>query len=284
VSNTPCAFFLFSVDLEDVRDHVKNGTSYAPRVVQNTQLYLSFLRESNSKCTFFVVGNVLRKYPELIQTILEDGHEIACHTNEHIPLDKLGQDGFRRDLDCWFASAKVLGIDSVKGFRAPTFSLTEQTSWAYSILKEYGFEYSSSVLPAHNPLYGWKDFGGTPKLKDGILEIPMNLVKIGPFQIPYGGGVYFRMLPQSIILNLFNRAKTKGISTLGYFHPYDLDIHQERFMHGGIGDNRFYNALMYMGRKSVIPKLNSLITAGFEISRYDTYSEKVKSQFEQRND
>ena len=276
--------YLFSVDLEDVRDHVKNGTSYAPRVVQNTQVYLSFLKETNSKSTFFVVGNVLRNYPQLIETIISDGHEIACHTNEHIPLDKLSKDGLRRDLDAWYTSANALGIDLVKGFRAPTFSLTERTSWAYSILKEYGFDYSSSVLPAHNPLYGWKAFGETPKLMDGILEIPMSLFKIGPFQIPYGGGVYFRLLPKSFIIRLFKYAKNNGIPTLGYFHPYDLDIHQERFMHGGIGDSHFYNALMYIGRKSVIPKLNSVLNEGFEISRYDTYFEKVKSQFEQRND
>ena len=284
MSNSTFASFLFSVDLEDVRDHAKNGASFASRVVQNTQVYLSFLRENTSKCTFFVVGNVLRNYPELIQNILEDGHEIACHTNEHIPLDKLEQDGFRRDLDAWQISAKALGIDSVKGFRAPTFSLTEQTSWAYSILKEYGFEYSSSVLPAQNPLYGWKEFGETPKRMNGILEIPMNLSKIGPFQIPYGGGVYFRLLPQSIILNLFQRTKNKGIPTLGYFHPYDLDIHQERFMHGGIGDNRFYNALMYVGRKSVIPKLTSIVTEGFEISRYDAYSRALNALLEKQND
>jgi len=263
--------YLFSIDLEDVRSMMPNGPSYRDGVTPSTQRYLHFLRQHDSRCTFFTVGDVLRSHPDLVRQIVDDGHEIACHTDSHIPLDKLGEDGFRKDCEAWLASARQLGINSVKGFRAPTFSLTERTPWAFSVLKDCGFTYSSSVLPAKNPLYGWPGFGQTPREMDGILEIPMNLDAVGPLRVPFGGGIYFRVLPNPVIQFMFRRAKRRETTVLGYFHPYDIDLGQERFMHPGINDSRFYNALMYMGRNRVFPRLESVLNMGYQIMRYDAF-------------
>lgn len=274
--------YLFSIDLEDVRAQVKDGAIFKPRVPENVDVYLRFLRESNNRCTFFVVGDVMRMYPELIQRIVAQGHEIACHTDKHVQLDRMGPEEFRKDIETWKHTADNLGIREVKGFRAPTFSLTAKTAWAYPILYDFGFTYSSSVLPAGNPLYGWPGFGSAPKMIDGILEIPMNLASIGPLKVPFGGGVYFRLLPSFVLKQLFLRSMQSGEAVLGYFHPYDVDTEQERFMHPGIGDSRFYNALMYQGRAGVMAKLQQVLNLGFTMGRYDAFSLQLNNTNDRR--
>lgn len=269
--NQAGSHFLFSIDLEDVRNMVPNGQSYAPRVPKMTKRFLTFLSDHNQKCTFFVVGDVLDSYPELIMEISDTGHEIACHTNVHTPLLQLGEDGFKQDIESFLTKTRKLGLPQIKGFRAPTFSLTKETSWAHSVLEELGFSYSSSVLPAKNPLYGWEGFGQDPQKIGNLWEIPMTLQQFGPIQIPVGGGVYFRVLPQFLLTRIFNRATNNGNDILGYFHPYDIDTEQERFMHPGLNGNRFYNQLMFMGRSSVFPKLEKVLQNGMTIIRYDTY-------------
>jgi polysaccharide deacetylase family protein (PEP-CTERM system associated) len=269
------AVYLFSIDLEDVRTHVVNGKAFKERVPENTELYLRFLKENASTCTFFVVGEILRSYPELIELIMQNGHEIACHSDMHVPLDKLGRIGFSNDIEAWLHSAEALGVKNVTGFRAPTFSLTAQTPWAYQILREHGFTYSSSVLPAGNPLYGWPGFGESPRMVDGILELPMNLSSFGPLKVPFGGGIYFRLLPPVVLRRMFKSSARNEKAVLGYFHPYDVDTEQEYFMHPGLGDSRFYNALMYHGRNTVFSKLSMITDMGFAFQRYDTYTSGI---------
>ncbi|MEL6652892.1 MAG: DUF3473 domain-containing protein [Bacteroidota bacterium] len=224
------------------------------------------------KCTFFLVGDMLRNYPDLIVEIADRGHEIACHTNKHTHLDELSQDSFRRDLEAFQTSLMALGLGASTGFRAPSFSLTEKTQWVYPLLREFGFRYSSSVLPAKNPLFGWQGFGNQARQISGMLEIPMTLQNFGLIKIPVGGGVYFRCLPKWLLKILFQRFAKQEQDVLGYFHPYDIDLEQDRFMHPNINDNPFFNALMYYGRSSVFAKLEMLLAQGFQIIPYDTYA------------
>jgi len=270
VSQVSGPTYLFSVDLEDVRRLVPDGLRFRPRVPQTTKLYLDFLEMLGAKATFFVVGEVAEEYPDLIRLIADKGHELACHTHSHVPLDKQTAASLCDDLQRNIDALRKAGAGSVSGFRAPTFSLTADTRWAYPVLRELGFRYSSSVLPAKNPLYGWPGFGEEPRVIDGILELPMTLGTIGPLAIPFGGGVYFRMLPRFALRRLF-RLHAKDRAVLGYFHPYDIDLEQERFMHPAINNNRAYNWLMYYNRRSVIPKLKALVKAGFQILRYDHF-------------
>lgn len=151
--------YLFSIDLEDVRLMIPDGLNYPEAVPGMTRLYLDWLQKNQVKCTFFTVGDQLRAYPDLIEEILSEGHELACHTDTHQTLEKLGPDGFKRDLENWCATVERAGWPPARGFRAPTFSLTEKTSWAFEVLEAFGFTYSSSVLSAHHPLYGWPKFG-----------------------------------------------------------------------------------------------------------------------------
>ena len=264
--------FLFSVDLEDVRLGIPYGLQYKDRLAANTIAYLNWLRKHTFKCTFFTVGNVAEKYPSLINEITSEGHEIASHTLSHIPLDQHTPETFKADLSQNIELLLKAGAKSVTGFRAPTFSLTEKTKWAYRILKELNLTYSSSVLPADNPLYGWKNFGSQPRKTDeGILEIPMTVGNFGPLVIPYGGGVYFRILPEFLISLKTKTHTSVQNPLLGYFHPYDIDTEQEHFMHPGLNNSKVYNYLMYYNRHKVYNRLETLVKQGFSIMTYSEY-------------
>lgn len=264
--------YLFSVDLEDVRFGLEDGSKYEERVAINTKRYLDWLDSYNFKCTFFVVGNIATHYPQLVKEIYDRGHEIGCHTSSHIPLDKQTPETFKEDIKQNIDALLKCGVKEIKGFRAPIFSLTEDTKWAYDVLKELGFEYSSSVLPAKNPLYGWESFGKeTKKTENGLLEIPMTVGKFGPLIIPYAGGVYFRMLPNFLISNKVKKHLNSATPLLGYFHPYDIDFEQEKFMMPGINNSKIYNWLMYYNRKNVFKRLDKIINKGFKITTYKDY-------------
>ena len=263
--------FLFSVDLEDIRFLMEDGLGRPERVPANVHGYLEWLKSHGFRCTFFVVGDVAEAYPSLIREIFEKGHEIACHGYRHIPLDQQTPDQFRNLLEANRNALTRAGAKNIQGFRAPIFSLTEKTAWAYEVLKDLGFTYSSSVLPAKNPFYGWPEFGRRPKMIDGILEIPMTVRRFGPYRIPTAGGVYFRVLPAFFIRRSIKKIFRANRPLAGYFHPYDIDTEQERFMHPEINDSRFYNYLMYYNRKNVFRRLDAIVKRGFTICPYAEY-------------
>jgi polysaccharide deacetylase family protein (PEP-CTERM system associated) len=266
--------YLFSIDLEDVRDMVPNGHQFAEAVERTTDQYLHWLDQHNFKATFFVVGRTALAYPALIRKILACGHEIACHSHSHRHLTQMSPEEFKADLERNLEALAQAGASSVVGFRAPTFSLVKSSSWAYSVLAQLGFKYSSSVLPSPNPLFGWGGFGGE-KIIDGVYEIPMNIGRY-PFKVPFGGGVYFRALPFVALRALFHDTSRQGRPVLGYFHPYDIDTRQERFMHPHLNNNRLLNALMYIGRSDVFRRLDRIIADGFRIISYQQYFESQK--------
>jgi len=263
--------YLFSIDFEDIRFGLADGLKYQARVPANVHRYLEWLNGRGFKCTFFVVGDAAEAYPSLVREIASEGHEIACHTNRHVSLDRQSKDEFRTELEANVEALLRAGAPRPAGFRAPNFSIVPATAWAYDVLGEMGFVYSSSVLPAKNPLYGWKDFGERPRIVRGIVEIPMTVGSFGPLRLPIAGGVYFRALPQPCIRRAAKRYLKKDFPLLGYFHPYDIDAEQERFMHPEINDSRLYNFLMYYNRKSVFERLDAVVDLGFTICTYAEY-------------
>ena len=263
--------YLFSIDLEDIRLLVENGERFKDAVPEMTNRYLDFLNKHDSKATFFVVGDMARRHPDLIRRIVDAGHELGCHTDKHVPLNLQTSELFQLDLERNIESLKKAGAKNIIGFRAPIFSLTKDTRWAYDVLASLGFRYSSSVLPADNPLYGWKEFGKAIKEIQGIVEVPMTLSETPLLNIPFGGGLYFRVLPKPILNQLFKLAAKRNLPIGGYMHPYDIDTKQERFMQPGINNNQFYNFLMYYGRGSVFSKLEAILEMGFKIKPYREY-------------
>ena len=143
-------------------------------------------------------------------------------------------------------------------------------------MKKYGFSYSSSVLPAKSPLFGWPKFGANFKLFDGIFEMPVTL---HPFlKVPLAGGVYFRTLPFVFLSPFIKKIFKEGLPLQNYLHPYDIDIEQEKFMHPGINNNKFFNYLMYYNRNKVFQKLEKIIEMNVSLVTYQSYyTEMMKS-------
>ena len=262
---------LLSVDLEDVRDWVRDGAGYREAVPENTRNYLRQLKKWGAKATFFVVGEVARRYPLLIGEILAEGHELACHGDIHLQLDKMTPQEFRADMQRNLSALEDAGGKGIKGFRAPTFSLTARTPWAHEILADLGFTYSSSVLPACNPLYGWPEFGKEARrMAGGIWELPVTLHELPGLSVPMAGGVYFRVLPFFLTRWAIGKSLGKGMPVITYFHPYDIDTKQERFMHPDLGDKKHLNLLMYIGRAKVLKRLD-ILHRSFAFQAYDEY-------------
>jgi polysaccharide deacetylase family protein (PEP-CTERM system associated) len=269
--------FLLSIDLEDVRQSLPDGNRYADRVEENTGRYLRFFEEFGVRCTFFVLGDVAARYPDLVRRVAAAGHEIACHGADHTTLDRMDERSFRGNIDGSLEALSRAGVSVVRGYRAPILSLTAKTPWAHAVLKGAGFAYSSSVLPAKNPLYGWPGFGRQARRVDGGLwEIPVSLTDVGVCDVPFMGGIYFRTLPRWLLEFFFKRTLRRGCPVVGYLHPYDIDTKQERFMHGGVRGSRLWNELMYYNRKSVFPKLKALLS-GVEVMTYAEYAGRLEA-------
>lgn len=272
--------FLLGFDLEDVRSMIPDGSGYREAVPRTTALFLELLARHRMRVTFFVVGDVARRYPSLIREIADAGHEIACHGSDHVPLDRHDRESFRADLERNRDDLVGAGAPVPVGFRAPIFSLTASAEWAYDVLAERSFLYSSSVLPRSHPLYGWQRFGERPVRTDGgVWEIPISTDGVGRLGLPFAGGVYFRVLPLAVVRRFFATRRSAGDAVVGYLHPYDLDVEQERFLHPGLGERRWMNALMYVNRRRVLPRLTRLLAEGWRLGCYRDY---VKDRLESR--
>jgi polysaccharide deacetylase family protein (PEP-CTERM system associated) len=210
----------FTLDLEDHH----RPPNPAPRYPEITYKILDFLSDRGVTGTFFVLGDLAERHPELIRTVHQRGHEIGFHTYAHVPLTRENPERFRDETRRSKAFLEDLTGAEVIGFRAPIFSLTPATLWALPILQELGFRYTSSVLPLRHPLYGfprapqqpfrWKDFS--------LVEIPVPVARIGPVYMPFMGGVYMRYLPDFLLVRALRRQNT-GAALWTYCHPYDFD-------------------------------------------------------------
>lgn len=266
--------YLFSLDVEDPRDALANREAYPARVPDLTATFLDFLRRENGRGTFFIVGEVARRHPELVRMIAAEGHEIGCHSDRHVRLDQQNPAQFRDDLRRSLDALAAAGAGTVRGYRAPCFSLTQETRWAYEVLAEHSFDYSSSVLPARNPISGWRGFGQRPRKIDGIIEIPVTLMRFPPVPI---GGVYFRALPEALVRRALKRQAATGEPLCAYHHPYDIDVAQP-FDHAGFGRWNPLGLLMRMGRDTVLPRLDMAARMGFRFESYGAHAAALASE------
>ena len=262
---------LLSIDVEDLleRFSLDKRPPYPSHVKECLDKLFTLFRKHNIKITCFVCGDLARSLPEVVRKIESEGHELACHSNIHTPLDLLNPKSFKDDLKSNIQSLRDAGAKGkILGFRAPIFSLTEKTIWAYDVLSELGFQYSSSVLPANNPQYGWLEFGSQPKKIRGIIELPMSIENFFGVKVPIGG-MYLKWLPLSFITNsIKNRVKSEAF--LSFIHPYDLDAAQEYFNHPGI-NNIIFHALLKLRRKQTIPRLEKILKLNLPSNTYKEY-------------
>lgn len=267
---------LFSVDTEEFYSKTRDacpGSSYEELL----GVYLGALGEKRIRGTFFVVGSFARKFPQVIHRIHSEGHEIACHTDTHKALNLHSPESFKEDLAANIDTLRQLIGADVVGFRAPIFSLDERTAWAYEVMAELGIQYSSSVLPAKSPLFGWPDFGSKPRIIKGVVEIPMSVEKL-PMSphLPMFGGTYFRVLPYPVI-----RTKAKrhpGDYITSYFHPYDIDHRQGWTMSEGVNDSRILNLLLFLRRKSTPVRIRRFLALFNDVSTYRNYADHWRSR------
>ena len=203
------------------------------RVVDSTARLLDAFEATGNRATFFALGWVAERQPGLIREIAGRGHEIACHGYDHQLLYALGPEGFRADLRrARLTIEDALGVP-VRGYRAPSYSITRDSLWALSILAEEGFDYDSSIFPIRHYRYGIPGFCREPvrlELESGasILEFPLTTLRVGPLTLPLAGGAYLRFLPAALFRWGLRRLESAGEATALYTHPWEIDPCQPR--------------------------------------------------------
>jgi polysaccharide deacetylase family protein (PEP-CTERM system associated) len=201
------------------------------RVQANTARILDMLAAHEVKATFFVLGWVAERYPDLVRRLVAEGHEVASHGYHHQRVTQQTPDEFRADVARAKALLEDIAGQPVLGYRAPSYSIGAKTLWALELLNEVGYRYSSSIFPIHHDLYGMPDAPRFPfyPRENGILEIPVTTVSIAHAKLPCGGGGYFRLLPYGLYQWALKRVNTvDGRPGVFYFHPWEIDPDQPR--------------------------------------------------------
>lgn len=214
----------------------KNWKNYKLRVAENTKKILAILDEYNTKATFFVLGWIAERIPEVIHEIFEKGHEIASHGYTHQVLYELSPYWFRIDAARSKHILEEITGCPVNGYRAPSFSITNKTLWALKILLEEGYKYDSSIFPIQNhDRYGMPDanpFLHMIKLgeKDTLVEFPLSTTKLLGRRFPIAGGGYLRLFPYAFMKWGIRSINNQGFPAIVYLHPWELDTQQPRVM------------------------------------------------------
>jgi polysaccharide deacetylase family protein (PEP-CTERM system associated) len=249
-----------SIDVEDyfhaeaITGHMgrNHWDTEESRVVKNTHRVLDLLSEYNVCGTFFVLGWVAERFPQLVREIHSRGHEIGCHSYWHRLVYELTDDEFREDT-CRAKDAleSAVGV-RVIGYRAPSFSITKRSQWALEILSELGFRYDSSIFPIRHDRYGIPDhprflchYGRDEKWD--MVELPISTWRVGFANLPFGGGGYLRILPLAYTRQAFKRVNEhERQPVIVYFHPWEIDPAQPRFNVPFLSRLRHYTNLKTM--------------------------------------
>jgi polysaccharide deacetylase family protein (PEP-CTERM system associated) len=229
-----------------IRPEQWNG--YSGRVQESTRKVLDLLDASGFKATFFVLGWVAENHAALVREIANRGHEVACHSLQHRRVFEMRADEFREDT----RRAQELLQDAcgqrIRGYRAPSFSITKDSLWALEILAELGFTYDSSIFPVRHPDYGMPEQQRFPfrvmTLSGPIVEFPMPTLKLGRRRSPFGGGAYLRILPYWYTrwgIRHVNQEEHRPVCV--YLHPWELDPEQPRMSAGLSARLRHYAGL-----------------------------------------
>jgi polysaccharide deacetylase family protein (PEP-CTERM system associated) len=231
----------FTVDVEDYF-HVQAfaGTirrdqwdDYESRVVKNTHRILRLLDNSQTQGTFFMLGWVADKHPSLVRDIQKSGHEIGCHSYWHRLIYEMSPDEFRSDLRQAGEAIEQITAQPVTAFRAPCFSITQQSLWALDILIEEGYRYDSSLFPVRHDTYGIPNAKRFPFCHEGsqgaLLEFPLSVRRLWKYNVPSSGGGYFRLYPFRLTLHCLRHINQHEKNPfVFYVHPWEIDPDQPR--------------------------------------------------------
>lgn len=200
------------------------------RVERNVDLILGMLDAAQAKATFFTLGWVAERFPQLVRRIADGGHELASHGYSHERASAMTPDAFLADISLAKAVLEDISGRAVTGYRAPSFSIGMANLWAHDTIAQAGYAYSSSVYPVKHDHYGIPDAPRFPyRLASGLVEIPVTTMRWLGRNWPAGGGGYFRLLPYSVSrwqIAKVNRDDQRP--AIFYFHPWELDPGQPR--------------------------------------------------------
>lgn len=217
---------------------------YESRVVASTERVLRALDEASVRATFFVLGWVAERHPELVRTIRRAGHEVGCHSYWHRLIYTQTPDEFRVDLrQARDVLQDILG-ERVTAYRAPTFSVTRASLWALDILIEEGFTLDSSIYPTRHDRYGIPGAAPEPHHIDRaagcITEFPLAIYRCWGYPLPVGGGGYFRLYPYAFTRHALRAVNAAGRPFAVYLHPWEFDPDQPRLPAGRLRRFRHY--------------------------------------------
>jgi polysaccharide deacetylase family protein (PEP-CTERM system associated) len=201
------------------------------RVEANTDRILELFADAGVKATFFVLGWIALRHKGLIKRLVEGGHELASHGFQHLRADRQSPEEFRADVRRTKSLLEDLGGVAVNGYRAATFSIGRANWWAFDVLAEEGYAYSSSVFPVRHDLYGVPDAPRVPfhPTGSGFTEIPLTTVRILGKNLPCSGGGYFRLLPYALSRRAFAHVvEREKRPCIFYCHPWEIDPAQPR--------------------------------------------------------
>jgi polysaccharide deacetylase family protein (PEP-CTERM system associated) len=264
----------FTVDVEDwYQSCLDYDAPITDRVVRNVDRVLAVLDECNIKGTFFVQGKVAEAFPQLVASLVEQGHEVQSHGYSHRPLFSMSRAQLRDELERAKKTVEDCAGTPVTAFRAQDFSILAENLWAFEILAEVGFEVDSSIFAMKSRHYGissWR-LGPHYLVQDGarILEIPVAIWSLGRLRFPVAGGGYFRVLPRRVIEQGLRSIASADRPAIVYCHPYEFNPHE-------LGEYedipRRLRASQGLGRGSFTQRMSSLLPK-FAFGRLDAVLE-----------
>jgi polysaccharide deacetylase family protein (PEP-CTERM system associated) len=229
------------------------------RVERNVERILALLNEHDARATFFTLGWIAERYPQLVRRIVAGGHELASHGYAHLRATDQNLAEFSNDVSRAKRVLEDIGGVEVKGYRAPSFSIGRDNLWALDTLYETGYRYSSSIYPVAHDHYGMPEAPRFPfraGLSERLLEVPPTTVQVFDRNFPAAGGGYFRLLPYSVSRWCMRRVnETDGRPCVFYFHPWEIDPGQPR--PSGLGlKTRFRH---YVNLSRMEPRIRGLL-------------------------
>jgi len=202
------------------------------RVERNCAEILALFDAAGVKGTFFALGWIAQRYPQMMRQIADAGHEIASHGWDHARVFTLGREAFAADIQRARSVLEDTTGQRVTGYRAPSFSIDARTPWAHEVLAEQGYIYSSSVAPIVHDHYGWREaprFTFRPVDGADLIEIPVTTAEVAGRRMAAGGGGFFRLLPYAVSRWAIRQVNLRdGRPAVFYFHPWEIDPDQPR--------------------------------------------------------
>ena len=269
---------IFSIDVEDWGQSVLNASNpVTNRVYDNTLRLIDILEEHQHKATFFTLGNVAQKHPELIRRITAAGHEIASHGYNHQAIFNLTPEQVKEDVGNSVKLLEDISGEKVIGFRAPNFSIREYLfEWYCEALAENGLKYDSSLFPMKVIKYGIeKEYSLKIFNKYHINEHYLSYIKVGKHKLPFFGGGYFRFAPYALTKKLSKNLDSER--AVFYMHPYEVDPNELAAIKQEYGDIPLkWRLSQFYGRDKTITKLHKLMT-DFNFSSFQEhyYSDEI---------